>query len=100
VRSPLLRGEPAVFVVRPRPDDSLAPLRFEDEFGSLSSDSDWVPLEMLKAAIHERDPSLCDVAHPCHIATGPSLPPAGRYDLVIDMRRLRDLRASGAPSHG
>jgi len=33
-------------VIRPAPRDTLTPLRFEDEFGSLSSDSDWVPLEM------------------------------------------------------
>jgi len=30
-------------VIRPAPRDTLTPLRFEDEFGSLSSDSDWVP---------------------------------------------------------
>ena len=93
VHSPLLRGEPAVFVIRPAPGDTLSPLRFEDEFGSLSSDSDWVPLEMLKAVIEERAPSLCDARRPCRIATGRFVPPGSRYDLVIDMRRLHDLRA-------
>lgn len=95
MRSPLLRGEPSVFVIRPAPKDTLAPLRFEDEFGSLSSDSDWVPLEMLKAVIEERSPSLCDARRPCRIATGSVAPPGGRYDLVIDMRSLRDLRTRG-----
>ena len=95
VQSALLRGESAVFVIRPAPEDTLAPLHFEDEFGSLSSDSDWVPLEMLKAVIAERAPSLCDARRPCRIATGRVVPPGSRYDLVIDMRRLHGLRAHG-----
>jgi hypothetical protein len=92
VRLPLLRREPAVFVIRPGPQDGRVPLRWEDEFGSLSSDSDWVPVEMLKAAIEEQDPSLCDRPRPCRIATGRALPPGSRYDLVIDMRRLQRTR--------
>jgi hypothetical protein len=100
VRSPLLHGEPTFFVIRPSTGSTLARLRFEDEFGSLSSDSDWVPTEMLKAVIEERSPSLCDARRPCRIATGHAVPHGGRYDLVIDMRRLHDLRAHDADSHG
>ena len=102
VRSPLLRGEPAVFVIHPPPENTAAPLRFEDEFGSLSSASDWVPVEMFKAAIEERDPSLCDAPRSCRIATGLSEPAGGHYDLVIDMRRLRALHGDtdAAPRNG
>jgi len=92
LRLPLLRDDPSMFVIRPRPGDTIAPLRFEDEFGSLSSDSDWVPTEMLKAVIEERAPSLCDAPRPCRITTGLSVPPGARYDLVIDLRNLTGLR--------
>src|SRR5262249_50988161 len=92
LRAPLLRSKPAVFVIRPSPEDAPATLRFEDEFGSLSSDSDWVPVEMAKAVIDEHDPSACEAAQRCRIATGRVLPPGSRYDLVIDMHRLHDLR--------
>jgi len=96
VHAPLLDGDPAFFVIHPAAEDTAAALRFEDEFGSLSSASDWVPVEMLKAVIEERAPSLCDAPGACRIATGPTEPPRGRYDLVIDMRRLRDMRGRTA----
>ena len=91
-----------MFVIRPPPEESAAPLRFEDEFGSLSSASDWVPIEMRKAVIEEREPSRCDAPRSCRIATGLGAPPGGRWDLVIDMRRLRDLhgRSDTESSHG
>jgi hypothetical protein len=100
VRTRRLSDEPAIFVIPPEPQGTLAPLRFEDEFGSLSSASDWVPLEMLRAALEERDPSLCRPPRSCRLATGRAVPPGARYDVVIDMRRLRDLRIAGRrPSH-
>jgi len=100
VRARPLRDEAAIFVVRPEPGGTLAPLRFQDEFGSLSSASDWVPREMLKAVIEERESGSCRPPRHCRIATGRGAPPRGRYDLVIDMRRLRDLRVSGQrPAH-
>jgi hypothetical protein len=45
-----------VYAITPTLADRSTERVYADEFGSLSTDSDWVPKEMFKAALHERFP--------------------------------------------
>lgn len=83
---------PSVYVITPRPEDTAAPLQHADEFGSLSTDSDWTPREMIKLIMRERFPAIADIASRYRYASGRAEPAPGRYDVVIDLRRLRDFR--------
>lgn len=83
---------PSVYVITPRPEDTAAPLQYADEFGSLSTDSDWTPKEMLRLAMQERFPAVRDIASRYRYTSGRAEPTAGRYDIVIDLRRLREWR--------
>ena len=87
-------AHPRVFVLTPSPQDHIAPQVFSDEFGSLSTDSDWVPKEMLKLIMRERFPAMSDVTHRYTFASGRELPKgqAQAFDVIIDLRRVRDLR--------
>ncbi|MFT3781019.1 MAG: hypothetical protein QM790_03320 [Nibricoccus sp.] len=77
-----------VYVITPTPAIAPARLLYSDEFGSLSTDSDWVPKEMMKLIFHEQHPD----APPCrsldHMVSGEKPPPAGLYDVVIDLRAV------------
>ena len=80
-------GEPP----RSEADEAAAhPRVFADEFGSLSTDSDWVPKEMLKLIMHARYPEMSNVTRQYTVQTGWDLPTQGGYDVVIDLRHLRD----------
>lgn len=83
-----------VFVIRPDMEDAPAPGFYGDEFGSLSTDSDWTPPEMLKLIMKEKFPhvqGLGDrVVFDC--AEPEEVPVNKRFDVVIDMRRLREFR--------
>ncbi len=81
---------PRVFVLTPKPEDHVAPQVYSDEFGSLSTDSDWVPKEMLKLIMHERFPAMPEVNERYTFASGRELPDNARFDVVIDLRQLRD----------
>jgi hypothetical protein len=83
---------PSVFVITPKPADHVTKHVFSDEFGSLSTDSDWAPKEMLKLIMHERFPRDHDIVHRYAFASGRSLPPGKTFDVVIDLRRLREFR--------
>ncbi|MEO7414787.1 MAG: hypothetical protein ABIZ81_15680 [Opitutaceae bacterium] len=78
-----------VFVIIPTLADAPARVRIGDEFGSLATNSDWVPKEMfgvaMKGIFGERRVSYA-------FESGPNLPKGVRYDVVIDMRRLREFR--------
>jgi hypothetical protein len=78
-----------VFIIRPTIDDTCAPQRYSDEFGTLSTDSDWAPKEMLKLLLNGRAP---DLSKRFHIICGRSLPAGRSFPVVIDMRRLKQLR--------
>ena len=56
VRTLRLGADTTVYIVTPTLDHRSTQRVFSDEFGSLSSDSDWVPAEMFKAALRERFP--------------------------------------------
>ena len=74
-----------VFLVTPDADDSLGALTYADEFGSLSTSSEWTPKEMLKHVMRERYPDVADINNRYTFACGVQLPPQGRFDLVVDL---------------
>jgi len=78
-----------VFIIRPTIDDTCAPQRYSDEFGTLSTDSDWAPKEMLKLLLNGRTP---DLSERYTFVCGRSLPAGRTFPVVIDMRRLKQLR--------
>ena len=78
-----------VFIIRPTIDDTCAPKRYSDEFGTLSTDSDWVPKEMLKLLLNGH---VADVSKRYTFICGRSLPAGRTFPVVIDMRRLKQLR--------
>lgn len=84
--------QPRVFVLTARPTDSFAAHRYLDEFGSVSADAEWVAKEMLEAAVQERFPQEPDVSRLYRFAAGPAAPEPRAYDILIDMRRLRNGR--------
>ena len=83
-----------VYVITPTLDDRSTDRVYGDEFGSLSSDSDWAPKEMFKAAVNERFPgSKLPKGGSFTFASGREEPAAGAYDVVIDMRKLKQRKA-------
>jgi hypothetical protein len=63
-------------------DDTCAQ-RYSDEFGTLSTDSDWAPKEMLKLLLNGRVPNL---SKRYTFICGRSLPAGRAFPVVIDMR--------------
>ena len=82
---------PRIFAIAPAPADISTASIYHDEFGSLSSNSEWVPGEMFKRAMHDLHPSIANVDSRYDFATGSVLPAGQHYDLVIDLHRLRQL---------
>lgn len=80
-----------VHVLIPSLADRSTGLFYHDEFGSLSSNSEWVPKEMFKRAMHDLHPHDEDIESAYVFSCGPALPPAG-CQVLIDMRDLRRLR--------
>ena len=78
-----------VFIIRPTIDDTCAPQRYSDEFGTLSTDSDWAPKEMLKLLLNGRVP---DLSKRYTFICGRSLPAGRTFPVVIDMRRLKQMQ--------
>ncbi len=81
-----------VYVITPTLADRMTGQVFGDEFGSLSSDSDWVPKEMFKAAMYDRFPEKMPAGASYTFTSGRAVPDPKAYDLVVDMRRLKELR--------
>lgn len=80
---------PRIFAIASTPADISTASIYHDEFGSLSSNSEWVPKEMFKRAMHDLHPDVADLDSRYEFATGPKLPAGERFDVVIDMHRLR-----------
>jgi hypothetical protein len=80
---------PRIFAITSTPADISTATIYHDEFGSLSSNSEWVPKEMFKRAMHDLHPEIANINARYEFAEGPRLPVGERYDLIIDMRRLR-----------
>jgi hypothetical protein len=85
----LSAGRPRVFAIASTPSDISTATIYHDEFGSLSSNSEWVPREMFKRAMHDLHPNVPSLDSRYDFATGPVLPAGQRYDVIIDLHRLR-----------
>ena len=81
--------KPRVFAIASGPADISTATIYHDEFGSLSSNSEWVPKEMFKRAMHDLHPEIANIDARYEFAEGYKLPAGQHYDLIIDMRRLR-----------
>jgi hypothetical protein len=86
-----------VYIIEPLVSERSTKRMFADEFGSLSADSDWVPREMFKAALRERFGRNFTAKYVLQF--GHNLPSTA-YDIVIDMRRLRDTPAAAEATAG
>jgi hypothetical protein len=84
---------PRIFAIASSPSDISTASIYHDEFGSLSSNSEWVPREMFKRAMHDLHPDVAHLDSQYDFATGPVLP-AQHYDVVIDLHRLRQFYAN------
>jgi hypothetical protein len=80
---------PRIFAIASAPADISTASIYHDEFGSLSSNSEWVPREMFKRAMHDLHPSIAGLDSRYDFATGPVLPAGQHYDVIIDLHRLR-----------
>ena len=81
-----------VYIITPTPADAPVQLMSTDEFGSLSTDSDWVPKEMLKLYFYEKHPMIPPCRSLDHMVSGEKPPPPGLYDVVLDLRGLREMK--------
>jgi len=80
---------PRIFAIASSPADISTATIYHDEFGSLSSNSEWVPKEMFKRAMHDLHPEIANLESRYDFSEGYSLPPGMHYDVIIDMHRLR-----------
>ncbi|MEO6569549.1 MAG: glucosyltransferase domain-containing protein [Opitutaceae bacterium] len=80
-----------VFVITPALADAPSSVRVGDEFGSLATNSDWVPKEMFGVAVRE---IFGKTRVSYTFESGPKLPRDRQFDVVVDMRRLREFQAT------
>ncbi|HEX3397680.1 MAG TPA: hypothetical protein VHS76_13330 [Steroidobacteraceae bacterium] len=80
---------PRIFVIASAPADVSTATIYHDEFGSLSSNSEWVPREMFKRAMHDLHPGIADLDSRYDFSSGYVLPPGQHYDVIINLHRLR-----------
>jgi hypothetical protein len=83
-------AKPRIFAIASRPADISTATIYHDEFGSLSSNSEWVPKEMFKRAMHDLHPEIANINARYDFSEGYKLPVDQHFDLIIDMRRLRE----------
>jgi hypothetical protein len=84
---------PRVFAIASSPSDISTASIYHDEFGSLSSNSEWVPKEMFKRAMHDLHPEVANLESRYEFSEGYNvegykLPPGQHYDVIIDMHKL------------
>lgn len=79
---------PMVFIVTPTPKDSPVAVRWADEFGSLTTDSDWTGKEMLELTMKRRFPKMDDVSSRYTLKLGRIQPSKLLYNVIIDMRNM------------
>jgi hypothetical protein len=84
-----VNSRPRIFAIASSPSDISTSTIYHDEFGSLSSNSEWVPREMFKRAMHDLHPDIANLNSRYVFATGAALPADQQFDVIIDMRRLR-----------
>jgi hypothetical protein len=86
-------SRPRIFAIKSTPADISTATIYHDEFGSLSSNSEWVPKEMFKRAMHDLHPEIANVDARYEFSSGAKLPADQRYDVIIDLHRLRQFYA-------
>jgi hypothetical protein len=79
---------PRIFAIASAPADISTATIYHDEFGSLSSNSEWVPREMFKRAMHDLHPQIPGLESRYFFATGPRLPADQSFDVIIDLHLL------------
>jgi hypothetical protein len=82
-------SKPKIYAITSTPEDRSTATIYHDEFGSLSTNSEWVPREMFKRAMHDLHPELPDIDARYEFAEGAKLPSGRHFDLIIDLHRLR-----------
>jgi hypothetical protein len=82
-------AHPRIFAIASTPADISTATIYHDEFGSLSSNSEWVPREMFKRAMHDLHPEIANLDARYDFASGPKLPVDQRFDVIVDLHRLR-----------
>ena len=80
---------PRIFAIMSTQADISTASIYHDEFGSISSNSEWVPKEMFKRAMHDLHPEIANLDARYDFFLGPKLPADQRYDVIIDLHRLR-----------
>jgi hypothetical protein len=80
---------PRIFAIASSPADIATSTIYHDEFGSLSSNSEWVPKEMFKRAMHDLHPEVRNLQSRYEFSEGYKLPTGEHYDVIIDMHQLR-----------
>src|SRR5580698_7347494 len=81
--------QPRIFAIASSQADISTATIYHDEFGSVSSNSEWVPREMFKRAMHDLHPDVANLDARYWFATGPKLPADQNFDVIIDLHRLR-----------
>jgi hypothetical protein len=82
-------ARPRIFAIASAPADKSTATIYHDEFGSLSSNSEWVPKEMFKRAMHDLHPDIPNLESRYDFATGKTLPAGQHFDVIIDLHALR-----------
>jgi hypothetical protein len=82
-------ARPRIFAIASSPRDISTATIYHDEFGSLSSNSEWVPKEMFKRAMHDLHPDVPNLESRYEFSEGYRLPPGQHFDVIIDMHQLR-----------
>jgi hypothetical protein len=80
------------YVITPTADQRSTTRIYRDEFGVVTSASERAAQEMFKAAVRARFPDKLPRGSAYTVEAGPAEPAAGTYDLVVDMRKLAELR--------
>jgi hypothetical protein len=80
---------PRIFAITSTPADISTATIYHDEFGSLSSNSEWVPKEMFKRAMHDLHPEIANLDARYEFSLGPKLPVDQHFDVIIDLHKLR-----------
>lgn len=81
-----------IYLIRPAIEDRATIRTYADEFGSLSSNSEWATAEMFKSALRLRFPTGLPAGRSYSLASGLDVPRTGAFDVVIDMRALKQHR--------
>jgi hypothetical protein len=81
-------ARPRIFVIASAVSDISTASIYHDEFGSLSTNSEWVPREMFKRAMHDLHPNIANLESRYVFLSGVKLPVDHNFDVIIDLHRL------------